>query len=122
MSERTVKQAEREVAEKTGDAAKVAYLVAACLNAGAALHMLGFKDPKRRPGFLPVGVQSLVEIEKVLAEMPDETALVKDSMAFPCEGCGRPAETASDDCWWCDECVSEAAADAAQPSTPGEMR
>lgn len=113
MSERTVEQAEREVAALTGDAAKVALLVAACLNAEAALHMLGFKSPERRTGFLPVGVQSLVEIEKVLAEMPDEAALVKDSTAFPCEGCGSPAETSSDDCWWCDGCIAGASVDAA---------
>jgi hypothetical protein len=104
----TVDEAERQVAELTGDAAKVASLIAACLNAEAALHMLGCQSPKRRTGFLPVGVQTLVEIEDLLATMPAEVALVKASMSFACEWCGRPAETSAGDGWICDACYAEA--------------
>lgn len=108
MTPMTVTAAEQAVSELTGDAAKVASLVAACLNAEAAFHMLGCKSPKRRSGFLPVGVQTLVEIEDLLASMPEEVALVKASMAFACESCGLPAETGSDDCWICEQCLTSA--------------
>lgn len=101
----TVAEAEDAVGALTGDAAKVAHLVAACLNAEAALHMLGCKSPKRRTGFLPVGVQTLVEIEDLLATMPVETTLVRTSMAFACECCGMPAESGNDDIWICDRCM-----------------
>lgn len=100
----TVAEAEQAVSELTGDAAKVARLLAACLNAEAAFHMLGCRAPKRRTGFLPVGVQTLVEIEDVLASMPAEAALVKASMAFACDFCGMPAESGTDDGWICDAC------------------
>lgn len=104
----TVEEAERAVGELTGDAAKVASLVAACLNAQAAFRMLGCKVPKRRTGFLPVGVQTLVGIEDLLATMPEEVALVKASMAFACELCGMPAETSSGDFWVCEGCIQKA--------------
>lgn len=104
----TVDQAERAVGELTGDAAKVASLIAAALNAEAALHVLGCKSPKKRTGFLPVGVQTLVEIEDLLATMPQEVALVKASMAFGCDYCGKPAESGTDDGWICDGCYAEA--------------
>ena len=110
MSERTVEQAEREVGSLTGDAAKVAGLIATCLNAEAALHMLGFKSPKRRTGFLPVGVMTLVELEALLATMPEEVAMVKVSMAFACDFCGMPAESGGDDCWVCDACIAKSQA------------
>jgi hypothetical protein len=102
----TVAQAEELVAALTGDAAKVALLLRTCLNAEAALHMLGCKVPKRRTGFLPVGVQTLVEIEDVLASMPAEADLVRTSMALACEFCGMAAEFGTDDCWVCSECLA----------------
>lgn len=111
MSAMTVEEAERAVGELTGEAAKVASLLAACLNAEAALHMLGCKVPKRRTGFLPVGVQTLVEIEDLLATMPVEVALVKASMAFACDFCGMPAETGTGDGWICEACFARATAD-----------
>lgn len=83
-------------------------LIECCLNAEAAFHMLGCKVPKRSDGFLPIGVQTLVQITDLLATMPAETALVKASMAFSCEYCGDPAETGSDDCWVCDDCYQKA--------------
>lgn len=106
MDALTVDQAANVVGELTGDAAKVASLVSACLNAQAAFHMMGCKAPKRRTGFLPVGVQTLVQIEDLLATMPAEVALVKASMAFACECCGMPAETSSGDCWICEGCYA----------------
>lgn len=107
MPDLTVTEAEERVAALTGDAAKVAALVRTCLNAEASLHMLGIQSPKRRTGFLPVGVLTLVEIEDLLATMPEETALVKASMAFACECCGRPATSGNDDVWFCDACIAE---------------
>ncbi len=109
MNKLTVDQAERAVGELTGDAAKVASLVATCLNAEAAFHMLGIKaptSPRKRKGFLLVGVQTLVEIEDLLATMPDEVALVKASMAFACDFCGMPAEHGHDDGWFCEACCA----------------
>jgi len=111
----TVNEAEQAIAELTGDAAKVAALLAATLNSSASLRMLGCKVPKRRRDFLPIGVQSLVEIEDLLATMPAEVALVKASMAFPCDWCGMPAETGAGDGWVCDACYAKATA--APPST-----
>jgi hypothetical protein len=109
----TVAQAEDAVAALTGDAAKVARLLAACLNAEAAFHMLGCKSPKRRTGFLPVGVRTLVEIEDLLKSMPTEAALVRTSMAFACEFCGMPAETGNDDIWICEGCIERSEASSA---------
>ncbi len=84
----------------------MAKLVEVCLNAEAAFHMLGCKSPKKRTGFLPVGVQTLVQVEDVLASLPDETALVSASMAFACECCGCPATSGHDDVWVCDHCIA----------------
>lgn len=102
----TVAEAEDAISALSGDAAKVARLIAACVNAEAAFHMLGCHAPKRRTGFLPVGVQTLVQIEDLLATMPAETALVRASMAFACDICGMPAISGNDDCWVCDRCLS----------------
>lgn len=108
MKKLTVAEAEQAVAALTGDASKVADLIACCLNAEASFHMLGCKSPKRRTGFLPVGVQTLVQIEDLLALMPSEVALVKASMAFACDYCGMPAETGADDGWICEACYQKA--------------
>jgi hypothetical protein len=108
----TVNEAIDARGELTGDAARVANLIAACLNAEAALHMMGCKSPKRRTGFLPMGVQTLVEIEDLLAAMPAEVALVKASMAFACEFCGAPAESGGDDYWICEACFARAEGEA----------
>ena len=104
----TVAEAIDAISGLTGDAANVAALVAACLNAEAAFRMMGLKLPKRRGGFLPAGVLTLVEINALLEKMPEEVALVKASMAFACEYCGRPAHSGDDDIWICDECLDEA--------------
>lgn len=119
----TVDQAIEARALLLGDAAKTADLIEACLNAEAALRMLGCKVPKRRTGFLPVGVQTLVQIGNLLATMPAEVALVKASVAFACEYCGKPAETSGEDFWICEDCYALAAADTSerQPS-PREAR
>lgn len=100
----TVQEAIDARAAQTGETKAVHDLIECCLNAEAAFSMMGCKAPKRRDGFLPVGVMTLVQIGDLLATMPDEAALVKASMAFACEYCGNPAETCSDDCWICDEC------------------
>lgn len=105
----TVDQAVEVRSQLQGDAAKVANLIDACLNAEAAFHMLGCKlpPPKKRKGFLPVGVQTLVQIEELLATMPEEVALVRASMAFACDFCGKPAEAGGDDGWICEECIQQ---------------
>jgi hypothetical protein len=107
MSERTVAQAEQEVAALTGDAAKVADLIAVCLNAEATFSMMGVKADRGK-GFKRSEVLTLTQIEDLLATMPDEVGLVKASMAFACEMCGKPAETGNDDCWICDDCLAKA--------------
>jgi hypothetical protein len=108
MSDLTVKAA-NDVREAATGTAKAAFdLIECCLNAEAAFQMLGFKVPKRRGGFLPVGVQTLVQITDLLATMPEQADLVRTSMAFSCELCGKAAEISSDDCWFCDACVERA--------------
>ena len=67
--------------------------------------MMGHKRPMDTTGFLPVGVLTLVQVQDVLARMPQETALVRASMAFGCELCGKPAQTGDEDCWFCTACV-----------------
>jgi len=101
----TVSAAEERIAAMTGERRNVHDLIAACLNAEASFRMMGCKRPKNTKGFLPVGVQTLVHIQDLLAMMPAETALVKASMAFACEGCGRPAQHGDGECWTCDDCI-----------------
>ena len=104
----TVQEAIAARAAQIGDVKRAHDLIECCLNAEAAFTMLGHKRPRSTKGFLPVGVLTLVQIQDLLATMPEETALVKASMAFGCEFCGMPAESGNDDCWMCDACVEEA--------------
>lgn len=97
-----------EVRERASESEKHVYdLIDCCLNAEAALTMLGAKriKPKRGLHFRPVGAMALEQIDQVLATSPVMTALVKASIAFGCDYCGKPAETGTDDGWICEACL-----------------
>lgn len=105
----TVEEAVSARAALSGDKAKIADLLDCCLNAKAALQMMGAKIKKGR-GFQPVGALTLKQIGEVLESMPEEAALVATSLAFACEYCGNAAETAGEDFWICNACYAKAAA------------
>lgn len=116
---RTVAEAVQEREKAHPDAQQVFDLIECCLNAEAALMMMGAKrvPGNRRLHFKPVGALTLEQIDEVLARTPDATALVKASMAFECDYCGCPAETGTEDGWICEQCFTAAInAPSAKPS------
>lgn len=102
----TVQEAIDARAAMTGASKQVHDLIECCLNAEAAFHMMGCEVPKRRSGFMPVGVLTLTQITDLLATMPSEADLVRASMAFGCEMCGAPAESSCEDGWICEGCIA----------------
>ena len=108
----TVAEAEQERENAHPDAKHLFDLIDCCLNAEAALTMLGAKRVKAKRGlhFTPVGALTLAQIDEVLARTPQATALVKASMAFACDYCGCPAEMGTDDGWICEACFEHASA------------
>lgn len=112
MSQATMTVAEAtQIREQASEAEKHVYdLIDCCLNAEAALTMLGAKrvKPRRRHHFRPAGAMVLDQIDQVLATSPVMTALVKASLAFGCDYCGKPAETGTDDGWICEACIQAA--------------